>query len=61
VIEQAKGILMERHKIDEDQAFEMIRSQSQLTGRKVIDVAEAIVESYLLLPSPPPQPPGLGT
>jgi AmiR/NasT family two-component response regulator len=57
VIEQAKGILMERHKIDKDQAFEMIRAQSQLTGRKVIDVAEAIVESYLLLPPPAPLPP----
>jgi AmiR/NasT family two-component response regulator len=61
VIEQAKGILMERHKIDKDQAFEMVRSQSQLTGRKVFDVAEAIVESYLLLPPPPPQPPALAT
>ena len=61
VIEQAKGILMERHKIDKDQAFEMVRSQSQLTGRKVIDVAEAVVESYLLLPPPPPQLPAPGT
>ena len=61
VIEQAKGILMERHKIDKDRAFEMVRSHSQLTGRKVIHVAEAIVESYLLLPPPPPQSPALGT
>jgi len=62
VIEQAKGILMERHKIDKDRAFEMLRSHSQHTGHKVIDVAEAIVESYLLLPPPPPpQPPALGT
>jgi len=61
MIEQAKGILMERHKIDEDRAFEMIRSQSQNTGRKVIDLAEAIVGSYLLLPSPPPEPHALGT
>ena len=61
VIEQAKGILMERHKIDEDEAFEMIRSHSQHTGRRVFNVAETIVESYLLLPPPPPQPPALGT
>ena len=61
VIEQAKGILMERHKIDEERAFEMVRSHSQHNGRKVIDVAQAIVESYLLLPPPPPQPPALGT
>jgi response regulator NasT len=57
-IEQAKGILMERHKIDKDVAFEMVRSHSQHTGRKVSDVADAIVESYLLLPPPPPRPPG---
>lgn len=60
VIEQAKGILMERHRIDKDRAFDMIRSQSQHTGRKVIDLAEAIVGSYLLLPLPP-QPPALGS
>jgi len=52
VIEQAKGILMERHKIDKDRAFEMVRSYSQLTERNVTDVAEAIVESHLLLPPP---------
>ncbi len=61
VIEQAKGILMERHKIDKDQAFEMIRSQSQDTGHKVFDIARAIIETYLLLPPSPPQPPALGT
>ena len=60
VIEQAKGILMERHRIDQDRAFDMIRSHSQNTGRKVIDVADAVVESYLLLPLPP-QPPALGS
>jgi AmiR/NasT family two-component response regulator len=57
-IEQAKGILMERHKIDADQAFEMVRSHAQLSGRRVVDVAEAIVESYLLMPPQPP--PALG-
>ena len=61
VIELAKGILMERHKIDKDRAFEMVRAQSQLTGRKVIDLAEAIVESHLLLPPPAPQPPARET
>jgi response regulator NasT len=61
VIEQAKGILMERHKIDQDRAFEIMRSHSQHTGHKVVDVAEAIVQSYRLLPPPPPPPPALGT
>jgi response regulator NasT len=50
LIEQAKGVLMERHAIDADRAFELLRERSQNSGRKLIDVAEAIVESHLLLP-----------
>ncbi len=52
VIEQAKGILMARHAIDQQQAFEMLRAHSQRNGRKVADVAEAIVDSHLLLLTP---------
>ena len=55
-IEQAKGILMARHAIDADRAFEMLRGHSQHNGRKLVDVADAVVESHLLLlpPTPPP-------
>ena len=54
-IEQAKGILMARHAIDADHAFEMLRDHSQHNGHKLVDVAEAIVDSHLLLlPSPQP-------
>jgi AmiR/NasT family two-component response regulator len=49
VIEQAKGILMACHAVDQERAFEMLRSHSQRNGRKLIDVAEAVVESHLLL------------
>jgi AmiR/NasT family two-component response regulator len=49
MIEQAKGILMARHAITADRAFEMLRDHSQHNGHKLIDVAEAIVESHLLL------------
>jgi len=49
VIEQAKGILMARHSITPDKAFEMLRTHSQHNGRKLVDVAEAIVDSHLLL------------
>jgi AmiR/NasT family two-component response regulator len=52
VIEQAKGILMARHGIDQQQAFEMLRTHSQHNGRKLVQVAEAIVESHLLLMPP---------
>jgi len=56
VIEQAKGILMARHAIDQERAFEMLRNHSQHNGRKLVDVAEAIVESHLLLLPPLAQP-----
>ena len=54
VIEQAKGILMARHAINADKAFELLREHSQHNGRKLVDVAEAVVESHLLLLPPPP-------
>jgi AmiR/NasT family two-component response regulator len=52
VIEQAKGILMARHAVDADRAFDMLRGHSQHNGRKVVDVAQAIVDSHLLLTPP---------
>jgi response regulator NasT len=48
-IEQAKGILMARHAIDEQSAFELLRAHSQRNGRKLVEVADAVVESHLLL------------
>ena len=51
--ERAKGILMERYAIDEREAFEMLRRHSRQTGRKLIDVAEALTTSHLLLATPP--------
>jgi response regulator NasT len=61
-IEQAKGILMARHALSADQAFEMLRGHSQTHGRKLVDVAEAVVESHLLLSAPIARtdPPGPG-
>ena len=51
VTERAKGILMERHGVDEARAFELLRGQSRNTGRKLVDVAAAVVEGHLLLPA----------
>ncbi len=61
LIEQAKGILMARHSIGSDEAFARLRDHSQHNGRKLSDVAAAVVESHLLLlptpaESPQPQP-----
>jgi response regulator NasT len=52
VIEQAKGILMARHGVGADRAFELLRDHSQRSGRKVVEVAEAVVESHALLAPP---------
>jgi GAF domain-containing protein len=43
VIEQAKGILIERHKLTADQAFRLLTDASMHTNRKVRDVAEDLV------------------
>ena len=48
-IEQAKGILMERNSITADQAFQQLREHSQQTGRKLVEVAQAVIESHRLL------------
>jgi AmiR/NasT family two-component response regulator len=57
LIEQAKGILMARHSLDADRAFDMLRNHSQHNGHKVVDVAQAIVDSHLLLLPSLPEPP----
>ena len=46
-----QGILMERHSVDEKQAFEMLREQARRTNRKITDIAEAVALSVTLLPS----------
>jgi AmiR/NasT family two-component response regulator len=55
VTERAKGILMERHSVDEPTAFEMLRAHSRSSNRKVIDVATAVVDGHRLLPKKHPQ------
>jgi response regulator NasT len=54
--ERAKGILMERHGIDEASAFEMLREQSRVANRKLIDLATAVVDGHRLLPRDPQAP-----
>lgn len=45
VIGQAKGILMERHKINGDQAFSVLVGVSQSTNRKPHDIADELVHT----------------
>jgi response regulator NasT len=50
VTERAKGILMERHSVDEDAAFAMLREHSRASNRKLVDIASAVVDGHALLP-----------
>jgi AmiR/NasT family two-component response regulator len=54
VTERAKGILMERHTVDDATAFEMLRHESRDANRKLTDVAAAVVDGHRLLPRQPP-------
>ena len=51
VTERAKGILMERHGIDDERAFNLLRDQARKTQAKLVDVAEAVVAGHPLLPA----------
>jgi AmiR/NasT family two-component response regulator len=58
VTERAKGILMERHSIGEEEAFTMLRDQARRTQRKLVDVADAVVTGHPMLPARPGVHPG---
>ena len=45
MIGQAKGILMERHKVSAGEAFDRLISASQRTHRKLRDIAEQLAET----------------
>ncbi len=53
ITERAKGILMERHSVDETSAFTLLREHAREHNRKLIDVATAVVDGHLLLPKQP--------
>src|SRR3954463_16695587 len=50
LIERAKGVLMERHGIDETSAFALLREPSRVDNRKLVDLATAVVDGHRLLP-----------
>jgi response regulator NasT len=50
VIERAKGILMERHSVGDRQAFELLRDHARSSGRRVVDVAQTVLDGHALLP-----------
>jgi AmiR/NasT family two-component response regulator len=50
VIERAKGIIMERQRIGERDAFERLREHARSSNRRVVEVAQAVVDGHALLP-----------
>jgi two-component system, response regulator PdtaR len=46
-IERAKGLLMERDGLSEDEAFKRLRKASQLSGKPLKVVAEALIATYV--------------
>jgi GAF domain-containing protein len=53
VIDQAKGVLMERYKLTPDQAFQLLAQASMNANRKVRDIADELVRTGELLGAPP--------
>jgi hypothetical protein len=53
VIEQAKGVLMERYRLTAEQAFRLLADASMRTNRKVRDLAENLVLTGELTGGPP--------
>jgi len=56
VTERAEGILMERHDLDEQAAFAMLRDEARRSNRKLVDIAESVVTVRSLLPGAPSDP-----
>jgi hypothetical protein len=44
---------MARNGIDATAAYELLKHQSQTTGRKLVDIAEVVTQSYLLIETVP--------
>ncbi len=48
VIERAKGMLMERHGLDERAAFDLLRDHARSQSRRVVDIGQAVVDGFAL-------------
>ena len=44
-VEQAIGVLAERHRLRTPDAFDLLRSAARTRGRRVLDIAEEVVDS----------------
>ncbi|MEO1240107.1 MAG: ANTAR domain-containing protein, partial [Pseudomonadota bacterium] len=49
VIDRAKGMIMKARQVDEDEAYALLRKAAMDQGKRLADVAEALVSSVGLL------------
>jgi len=49
ITERAKGILMERHGVNDERAFQMLRDESRRAHHGLVDTAQAVVDGTLRL------------
>jgi AmiR/NasT family two-component response regulator len=54
IVERAKGVLMERHAIDEHTAFERLRRRARASNRTVVQIGKAVLEGEALDPERDP-------
>ena len=52
VTERAKGILMERHAVDEERAFQMLRDHARRKQTFLVDTAQSVINGTLLTENP---------
>jgi AmiR/NasT family two-component response regulator len=57
LIERAKGVVMERHGVDERRAYAMLRGHARDHRLSLSVVAEAVMRAHELLPGPSRRPP----
>ncbi|HEX6075010.1 MAG TPA: GAF and ANTAR domain-containing protein [Micromonosporaceae bacterium] len=48
IIEQAKGVISERHNLDMDRSFELLRGTARTSNRRLSELARAVVEGEML-------------
>jgi|SRR5882724_9559690 len=56
VIEQAKGVLAERHTLDMDEAFTLLRGYARDHSRRLSDLARDVIDATVYIPPPATTP-----
>jgi AmiR/NasT family two-component response regulator len=56
LLERAKGVIMERHDVDERRAYDLLRTHARDTRTSLAEVADAVVRARALLGTPPVRP-----